>query len=122
MQTATENPSPRNATDAERFMLDVIKRFHRSRCYTLHALRRTERDGQRVFLSVTEFRPQRRGARPEWNMVEWNADEMSIRFLRQRNRVTAMRELKAYGPIEGTSSCSSDPMSNCQRALAANPP
>lgn len=100
MHTATENSTSPKATDAERYMFDVIKRFHRSRCYTLHALRRTERDGQRVFLSVTEFRPQRRGARSEWTLVEWNTDEMSIRFHRQRSRESATQELNKYGFIQ----------------------
>lgn len=67
-------------------MLDVIKRLHRGRCYKLHAIRCTEGDGQTVFVTATEFHPQRRGARPEWHMVEWHAGEMNIRFHRQPGR------------------------------------
>lgn len=117
MHTEIESSTPPASTDAERYMLDVIKRFHRSRCYMLLAIRRTERGGQRLFLTATEFRPQRRGARPEWSLVEWNVDELSICFRQQQTKAGALREVREAPHSAGSSSA---PLARARRPAGAS--
>ena len=76
---------------AERFMLEVMQRFHgEDRLYRAHAIRRTtDNQGHRVVLEVASFQPRRRGARREWMMIAWNIDEVSIRFHRHRTKRSA---------------------------------
>ncbi len=68
---------------AERFMQDVIWRFHaeHSRIYTALAFRRTRNvDGQRVIVEVARLQPSRSVARPTWTLILWNVDAVSIQF------------------------------------------
>lgn len=82
---------------AERFMLDVIQRYHTERkgLCTLATMRRIVRDTKRIVLTATSFCPRRKSARREWDVIEWNIDEISIRFLAQPSRAAAVREVKA---------------------------
>jgi len=79
----------------EKFMLEVLHRLHTEipGLYRLHAVRRTvhHADGKacRRVLTVTSFHPRRRGAPPEWNMIVWDIDAVSIQFKRCGNRAAA---------------------------------
>ena len=85
-----------NLDDAdERFMFDVLHRFHTETpgLYVLHALRRTvhNKDGQvhRRLLTVTSFHSRRRDAIPEWNLIAWDVDAVSIQLTRCSDRAAA---------------------------------
>jgi hypothetical protein len=80
---------------AELFMLKVICRYHTetpSLC-TMAEIRRVVReiDGRRhrIILSATRFQPRHKAARPQWDLIAWNVDDVSIRFYRQPGRKAA---------------------------------
>lgn len=81
--------------DAEQFILAALQRYHENSHTQLIAIRRTWRivDGsrQRVFLTVSCFRPQRPEAAEEVDLIVWNIDEVSVRFHRQPRRAAALR-------------------------------
>ena len=79
-----EQPIWANPDDAaERFMQEVIMRFHAEHrhIYTTLAFKRVRAvTGQRVVVEAARVRPARLGARAKWTLIFWNADELSIRF------------------------------------------
>jgi len=81
---STEQPTLANHDDAaERFMQDVIRRFHAEHrhIYTALAFKRVRTvSGHRVVVEAARIEPARRGARAKWTLIFWNADEVSIRF------------------------------------------
>lgn len=89
MHAATEHSQPlpllrtSEPDDTERFMLEVIARFHGEQpCpYTALAMKRIVNvKGERVIVEAAKFQPARRRARPKWMLIYWNADDVSIRF------------------------------------------
>lgn len=89
---------------AERFMLKVLCRYHTEApgLSTLAEIRRIDReiDGQRrrFIFTATRFQPRRRGAKPQWDLIAWDVDDVSIRFHRQPSRaaeLAAMRKAAA---------------------------
>ena len=71
---------------AERFMVSMIGWFHSDPpgLYQALALRRAtvfeEHRTLRVVLEAARFQPQRRGAPPEWILITWGIDDVSVRF------------------------------------------
>jgi hypothetical protein len=67
---------------AERFMADVIRRFHNDPpgLFTPIALRRavTSKGARVVLEAARQGRARRVGAR--WTLIVWNIDEVSVRF------------------------------------------
>jgi hypothetical protein len=83
---------------AERFMSDVIQRFHANGSMPRRVLatRRVDvsQDGRRhrLVLQAVRFQPQRHGAKPVWDLLVWDIDEPGVRFLSRPTRI-AMLEL-----------------------------
>ena len=68
---------------AERFILEVIERFHGEQpCpYTALAMKWiVNPKGERIVVEAARFQSAQRRARPEWMLIYWNADDVSIRF------------------------------------------
>jgi len=81
---------------AERFVVEFMQRFHTSQRgrYRVLAMRRTEVvegcKAHRLVLQATRFQPQRRGARPEWEVLVWDIDGPGVRFLKRASRAAMM--------------------------------
>lgn len=83
---------------AERFMIETMQRFHCEHpgLYTAHALKRVRNaQHERVLVEVASFQPQRRNARPQWMLIRWNIDDVSIWFEHQPNRKAAFTSYQA---------------------------
>jgi hypothetical protein len=62
---------------AERFIVEVLQRFHEDRLYRAYGLRRTTNDqSERVFVELARFC----GRKPGWEVIYWNPDDRSVRF------------------------------------------
>src|SRR3954454_6634798 len=89
---------------AERFMADVIERFHangpmpRQVLATRRVVVTKEGKRHRLVLQATRFQPQRRGAGPVWDVLVWDIDDAGVRFLTRPTRA-AMLEL--YRSFDG---------------------
>src|SRR5215210_1541700 len=83
---------------AELFIVEFMQRFHMSQRgrYQVLATRRAEivegGRGHRLVLQATRFQPQRRGVRPEWEVLVWDINGPGVRFLKRASRA-AMLEL-----------------------------
>ncbi len=83
---------------AERFMIETMQRFHCEHpgLYTALALKRVRNAQQeRVVVEVASFQPQRRQARAQWMLIQWNIDDISICFQDQPSRKTAFTSYRA---------------------------
>lgn len=95
----SSHPVTFDLTDpAERFIVERMQFFHSdaaTRCRVL-AERRVEVVSagrrHRLVLQAVRFQPARRGARPEWQLLEWDIDGPGVRF-RKRPTRAAMLEL-----------------------------
>src|SRR5579872_707218 len=82
----------------ERFIVGFMQRFHLSQrgLYRVLAMRRADVavNGvlRRMVLQATRYQPQRRGARPEWEVLVWDIDGPGVTFLKRASRA-AMLEL-----------------------------
>jgi hypothetical protein len=83
---------------AERSIVEFMQRFHLGQrgLYRVLAMRRVTVNkagvSRRLVLQATRFQPQRRGARPEWEVLVWDIDGLGVQFLRRASRA-AMLEL-----------------------------
>ena len=92
-----EQPTLANPDDAaERFMQDVIMRFHAEHrhIYTALAFKRVRTvSGHRVVVEAARVEPARCGARAKWTLIFWNASEVSIRFQPAASRKAVLTAL-----------------------------
>lgn len=78
-----------------------LARFHGEypRLYTVLAARRTEVMAgglvRRLVIEAAMFRPQRRGANPEWLMICWCIDGPGVVFQRCQTKEAALRQMCA---------------------------
>lgn len=87
LQTPTKIAATFDLTDEkERFMLDVVHRFHVELpgLYKLHDIKRTvaQVGGQsrRRVLTITSFHPKVRGASAKWKVITFDIDDVAVKF------------------------------------------
>lgn len=84
------------ADPAELFIVEFLQRFHTSQRgrYRVLAMRRTEivesGKAHRLVLQATRFQPQRREARPDWEVLVWDIDGPGVRFLKRASRAAML--------------------------------
>lgn len=69
----------------------------------LHAIRRGTAKGLRMAWTLGSFHPDRPNARPEWSVLHWAIDEISVRVQRCKDEAEARALFKNAGlPDEKT--------------------
>jgi len=63
----------------------------------LHAIRRGAAKGLRMAWTLGSFHPDRPNARPEWSVLHWALDEISVRVQRCKDEAEARAAFESAG-------------------------
>ncbi len=86
---------------AERFIVETMQRVHDDGYFRAHAVKRSvNADGARIVAELATIHAARRA--PEWTVILWNIDEVSIRFQRCRGKRAAQDAFTAQPGSERT--------------------
>jgi hypothetical protein len=56
---------------------------------------------RRLALQATRYQPQRRGARPEWEVLVWDIDGPGVRFIKRQSRAAMLDLYRSIGVNPG---------------------